>query len=84
MKIMNSLNLNHFPLYVKKRTDSPNALNSTGRRFCFDSKFGQNDTNRSRNGKSAVEAQEKRTGRSRSVEEFQNLYRKDTKNATKA
>ena len=40
---------------------------------------GQNDTNRSRNGKSAVEAQEKRPGRSRSVSEFQILYRKDTK-----
>ena len=41
--------------------------------------FGQNDTNRSRNGKSAAESQEKRLGRSRSVSEFQILYRKDTK-----
>ena len=41
--------------------------------------FGQNDTNRNRNGKSAVQAQTKRQGRNRSVSEFQILYKKDTK-----
>ena len=40
--------------------------------------FGQNDTNRSRNGRSAVEAQKKkRQSRSRSVLEFHILCRKD-------
>ena len=38
--------------------------------------FGQNDTNRNRNGKSAVEAPR---SYSRSVSEFQILYKKDTK-----
>ena len=45
--------------------------------------FGQNETNRSRNGKSAVEEQWKRPGRSRSVSEFQILFRKDTKTQRK-
>ena len=46
--------------------------------------FGQNDTNRSRNGKSTVEAQWKRLGRSRSVSEFQILERKQKRNESVA
>ena len=43
--------------------------------------YGQNDTNRNRNGKSAVEAPR---SYSRSVSEFQILYKKGYKSATKA
>ena len=42
---------------------------STGRRFRYDSKLRSNDADRSRNGKSVVEAQLKRQGRRRSVSE---------------